>query len=109
MGFGLLRDRAAKAEELKQKIKEYIESLPENQQKELAERAKAQLKEFEDNKNNDITCIAYAIRNIYAHGDLTPTAMKIRSIKRGKIFFDLADFLLEYCDEIFTKVIDKLR
>jgi hypothetical protein len=68
-----------------------------------------QLKEFEDNKNNDITCIAYAIRNIYAHGDLTPTAMKIRSIKRGKIFFDLADFLLEYCDEIFTKVIDKLR
>lgn len=68
-----------------------------------------QLKEFESNKNNDITCIAYAIRNIYAHGDLTPTAMKIRSIKRGKVFFDLADVLLKYCDEIFTKVIDKLR
>lgn len=41
-------------EELKQKIKDYIESLPKEQQKEIAEKAKATLKEFEDALNEEI-------------------------------------------------------
>ena len=47
-------DIGSLSEELKQKIKEYIESLPEDQQKELADRAKAQLKEFEDSLNKEL-------------------------------------------------------
>ena len=47
-------DIGSLSEELKQKIKEYVESLPEDQQKELAERAKAQLKEFEDSLNKEL-------------------------------------------------------
>jgi hypothetical protein len=41
-------------EELKQKIKEYIDSLPEEQQQEIAEKAKATLKEFEESLNEEI-------------------------------------------------------
>lgn len=39
---------------LKEKIKEYIESLPEDQQKEIAEKAQAALKEFEDALNEEL-------------------------------------------------------
>lgn len=42
------------SEGLKQKIKEYIESLPEDQQKEIAEKAEATLKEFEDELNEQL-------------------------------------------------------
>ena len=41
-------------EELKQKIKEFIESLPEDQQKEMAEKAQAAFKEFEDALNDEL-------------------------------------------------------
>jgi cobalamin biosynthesis protein CobT len=42
------------SEELKQKIKEYIESLPEDIQKELAEKAAQAFKEFEDALNEEL-------------------------------------------------------
>ena len=41
-------------DELKQKIKEYIESLPEDQQRQLAEKARAIIKEFEDMVNEEL-------------------------------------------------------
>lgn len=47
-------DLSSLPQELKQKIKEYIESLPEDQQKEIAEKAQAALKEFEDALNEEL-------------------------------------------------------
>jgi hypothetical protein len=47
-------DLGSLSQELKQKIKEYIESLPEDQQKEIAEKAQAALKEFEDALNEEL-------------------------------------------------------
>ena len=41
-------------QELKQKIKEYIESLPEDQQREIAEKAQAAFKEFEQALNEEL-------------------------------------------------------
>lgn len=41
-------------EALKQKIKDYIDSLPEDQQKEIAEKAQAALKELEDALNEEL-------------------------------------------------------
>lgn len=41
-------------QELKQKIKEYIESLPEEQQREIAEKAQAAFKEFEEALNEEL-------------------------------------------------------
>ncbi len=47
-------DISSLSEELKQKIKEYIESLPEDQQREIAEKAQAVFKEFEDALNEEL-------------------------------------------------------
>ncbi len=47
-------DLESLSEELKQKIREYIESLPEEQQKENVRKARAALKEFEDALNKEI-------------------------------------------------------
>lgn len=41
-------------QELKQKIKDYIESLPEDQQREIAEKAQAAFKEFEEALNEEL-------------------------------------------------------
>lgn len=41
-------------QELKQKIKEYIESLPDEQQREIAEKARAAFKEFEEALNEEL-------------------------------------------------------
>lgn len=54
MPFGEAIDLKTLPEELKQKIKEYIESLPEDQQKEIAEKAQAAFKEFEDALNEEL-------------------------------------------------------
>lgn len=47
-------DLGSLPEGLKQKIKEYIDSLPENQKKEMAEKAEAAVKEFEDALNEEL-------------------------------------------------------
>ncbi|MDO8530133.1 MAG: hypothetical protein Q7S10_01885 [bacterium] len=47
-------DLDALSEELKQKIKEYIDSLPEEKQEAMEESAKARLKEFEDSLNEKL-------------------------------------------------------
>lgn len=47
-------DLKALPEELKQKIKEFIESLPEEQQREITDKAKDAFKEFEDALNEEL-------------------------------------------------------
>ncbi len=47
-------DLGSLPEGLKQKIKEYIDSLPEDQQKEMTEKAEAAVKEFEDALNEEL-------------------------------------------------------
>ena len=54
MASGKAIDIKTLSEELKQKIKEHIESLPEDQQKEIAEKAQAAFKEFEDALNEEL-------------------------------------------------------
>ena len=68
-----------------------------------------QLAAFRKNKNNDIVCVAYAIRNVFAHGELTATPIGIALKDERTTLLDLADFLLNYCDDIFTKCVEKLR
>lgn len=51
---------------------------------------------------NDIVCICFALRNIFAHGDLTPSAIGINNKKERQLLFDLADALLSYSDTMFT-------
>jgi hypothetical protein len=68
-----------------------------------------QLVAFRKNKNNDVVCVAYAIRNVFAHGELTATPIGVAMKAERTTLLDLADFLLKYCDDIFTKCVEKLR
>ena len=69
----------------------------------------SQLSNFRNNKNDDVVCIAYAIRNVFSHGELTATAIGTRLARQRKVLDELADFLLAYCDDTFTKCVEKLR
>jgi hypothetical protein len=53
-------------------------------------------------RTNDIICIAYALRNIFAHGDLTPSVIGVTTKAQRKLLEDLANELLNYCDKLFT-------
>lgn len=70
---------------------------------------KNKIREFNDGISDDVTRIAYAIRNVYAHGDLTSTAIGLSTRKQQDVLWDLADFLLSYSDDVFTKCVEKLR
>ena len=69
----------------------------------------SQLSKFRNGKSDDVVCIAYAIRNVFSHGELTATAIGTRLARQRKVLDELADFLLAYCDENFTKCVEKLR
>jgi len=57
---------------------------------------------------SDVLCIAYALRNIFAHGDLTATSVGTETKAKRKDFIDLANVLLDYCDDTFTLCLRKL-
>ena len=67
------------------------------------------IRQFSDGNSDDITRVAYAIRNVYAHGDLTSTAIGLGTYAQQDVLWDLATFLLSYSDDVFTKCVDKLR
>lgn len=66
------------------------------------------LRLFYSESTSDISCVSYAIRNIFAHGDLTATAIGTEKKERREVLLDLADAMLDYCDELFTKCVNKL-
>jgi len=66
------------------------------------------LKLFFDGTTSDIICVAYALRNVFAHGDLTASVIGTETIVKRKVFTDLANAILDYCDEIFDKSILRL-
>lgn len=66
------------------------------------------LKNFFEGNTSDIICVAYALRNVFAHGDLTASSVGTETIAKRKIFTDLANAILDYCDDRFTDCLDKL-
>jgi hypothetical protein len=66
------------------------------------------LKLFFNGTTSDIVCVAYAIRNIFAHGDLTASSVGTETIAKRQQFTDLANALLDYCDDTFTKCLEKI-
>ena len=66
------------------------------------------LKNFFDGSTSDIICVAYALRNVFAHGDLTASSVGTETIAKRKIFTALANTILDYCDDRFTDCLDKL-
>ena len=58
--------------------------------------------------DDDIVCLAFGIRNLYAHGELTTTDILDRTVKQRAVLVDVADTLLDYCDKTFSGCMDKL-
>ena len=56
----------------------------------------------------DILCVAYALRNVFSHGDLTASSIGTETKAKRKDFNDLANALLDYCDETFTLCLKRL-
>ncbi len=66
------------------------------------------LKLFFNGTTSDIICVAYALRNVFAHGELTASVIGTETIAKRKVFTDLANSLLDYCDDIFEKCMLRL-
>jgi len=58
---------------------------------------------------HSITCIAYGIRNMVAHGQMNPTASEANKATVAKQINQLAFLLLEACDFIFNDYLSILK
>jgi len=61
-----------------------------------------------DGTDDDIVCLAYGIRNLYAHAELTTTDILDGTVKQRAVLVDVADMILDYCDKTFSSFMDKL-
>lgn len=66
------------------------------------------LHKFLNNKSDDILCLAYAIRNLYAHGEFTGGGSGVTNNTTRKLFFEIADELLSYSNKIYSQCLNKL-
>jgi len=64
---------------------------------------------FFDGTTNDVVCIAYALRNIFSHGELTASVIGTETIAKRKLFIEIANSILDYCDDTFTLCLNRLR
>jgi len=85
-----------------EKLKSYLLAYPHD------EAVATKVKLFFNGTTNDIICIAYALRNIFAHGELTASAVGTETIAKRKVFTEIANSLLDYCDDTFTLCLKKL-
>jgi len=85
-----------------EKLKSYLLAYPHEQA------VANKIRHFFNGTSSDIVCIAFALRNIFAHGELTASVVGTETIARRKVFTDLANSLLDYCDDIFSLCVKKL-
>ena len=85
-----------------EKLKSYLLAYPHEQA------VANKIKLFFHGTSSDIVCIAFALRNIFAHGELTASVVGTETIAKRKVFTDLANSLLDYCDDTFSLCVKKL-
>ena len=73
-----------------------------------SEALREKLKLFFNGSTHDIVCVAYAIRCVFAHGDLTASVIGTETIAKRKMFTDIAEVLFNYCDRKFSDCIVRL-
>jgi hypothetical protein len=69
---------------------------------------KEKLGQFYRGTFDDLACVGYAIRNLFAHGDLTTTDIGFGLAADRRLLDAVAHALLEYSDGVFTKCVQKL-
>lgn len=85
-----------------EKLKSYLLAYPHEQA------VANKIRHFFNGTSSDIVCIAFALRNIFAHGELTASVVGTETIAKRKVFTDLANSLLDYCDNTFSLCVKKL-
>ncbi len=63
---------------------------------------------FYQSRSDNITCVAYALRSLFAHGNLTTTDIGFGRAEDRKVIDAISDKILEYCDGIFSNCVAKL-
>ena len=66
------------------------------------------LDKFIADKSADVLCLAYAIRNMYAHGEFTGGGAGITNNSIKDLFYELADEVLNYSNKIYSQCIIQL-
>ena len=61
-----------------------------------------------EGRTNDILPVCYALRNVFAHGELTPSAIGLTNNKQYALLGDIANAILDYCDQRFTECMSYL-
>ena len=56
-------------------------------------------------KNNDLLVFATCLRNCYVHGDFTANGAGLTNASKLKAISDLTNEILNYCDELLTKLV----
>lgn len=74
----------------------------------LTDWLKTRLQHMYIGTDNDIVCFAFAVRSLYAHGDLTTTDIGTGLARERKVITDVAEVMLDYCDTVFSDCMDKL-
>lgn len=65
-----------------------------------------QMEKFIRGDTYDVLFLALAIRNFYAHGVFTATGGGVNNLDKKRVYFKLADTLLNYCDARFTNCVN---
>jgi hypothetical protein len=68
-----------------------------------------QVEKFIRGETYDVLFLALAIRNFYAHGVFTATQGGVTNLDKKRVYFKLADTLLNYCDARFTNCVNLLE
>ncbi len=72
-------------------------------------REKIALRKFVNNQDSDLRPVAYAIRNLFAHGTLTANRLGLTESKKRRVLLDsLAAATLQASDERFTKYVHRM-
>ena len=67
------------------------------------------LEKFINNKSSDVLCLAYAIRNLYAHGEFTGGGAGVTNNKTRDLFYKIAEEVLTYSNSLYSECISKIN
>lgn len=68
-------------------------------------RLKNNLKLFYENQNNEVMCIATALRHCFAHGDFTASSAELRTKTAVAAIEDLIEIIQSTSNELFSKIV----
>lgn len=66
---------------------------------------KKNLKLFYENKNNEVMCVATALRNCFAHGDFTASSAELRTKSAITAIEELIEITQSTSNELFSKIV----